>query len=134
MVGLFAVLILVVSFAIGWTVIVVAVEGDAPGCGVGVGHGGPGGSRTRRSGGAEDAGAGLDAVATLGDLRWIGWLPSAGRGGRTPPDAGQVPLTQAAKNGSDTRNGLPGASSPSLNGPPGPSSSMTSPTMEPAKT
>jgi hypothetical protein len=35
MVGLFAVLILVVSFAIGWTVIVVAVEGDAPGCGAG---------------------------------------------------------------------------------------------------
>jgi fructose-1-phosphate kinase PfkB-like protein len=33
------------------------------------------------------------------------------------PDAPQVPLTQAAKNGSDTRNGLPGASSPSWRSP-----------------
>jgi hypothetical protein len=32
---LFAVLILAVSFAVAWTVIVVAVQGDAPGCGVG---------------------------------------------------------------------------------------------------
>lgn len=35
MIVLFAILILAVSFAVAWAVIMVAVQGDAPGCGVG---------------------------------------------------------------------------------------------------